>query len=135
MRFLLVLALVTAMSPARAEGPEEPRRAPDVPRVSKKWGWAFGGAAVGCLVLGSVLGGIAYSRSGEQEGNPANPMLYTPGLQQRGTEGAAMAGAGYGFIGVGVALAIVDAVIWYEALRKPQVKKVASRFSAAGVRF
>jgi hypothetical protein len=132
-----------AAQPAPAQPAPEAAVAPTagdkdvtVTRPSKKWGWAFGGAAVGCLLVGSILGGVAYGRSGEQEGNPASPMPYTEGLQQRGSEGQAIAGAGYAFLGVGAALAIVDAVIWYEILRKPQVKKVAAaRFSAAGVRF
>jgi hypothetical protein len=97
-----------------------------IPRPHKKWGFIFGGAAVGALVLGGALGGAALSRANEQSGNPANPPLYTRDLKQRAEEGKNLAASAYVFFGVGAALAIVDAVIWFEALRKPQVRKPSS---------
>jgi hypothetical protein len=162
MRTLTVLLLIGSLSsPALADGPDEPKQtaqpapapapAPAVvaPASSsssttevvknppKVWAWAFGGAAIGSIILGGALGGAALARSNEQEGNPANPPLYTKQLQKNANEGEALATAGYVFIGVGAALAVVDAVIWYECYRKPRknVKSAAAQVFATGVRF
>ena len=107
-----------------------------IPNPSKKWGWAFGGVAVGTLAIGIGLGGAAAARGAEQEGNAANPVVYTEALKKRGTEGATMADAGYAFIGIGLVTAVIDAVIWYECLRKPRTRtRVAQRLAPSGVRF
>jgi hypothetical protein len=108
-----------------------------VPRPSKKWPIAFGGAAVGVLIIGGALGGAALARANEQNGDAKAPPLYTQDLHDRGEQGKTMAVASYAFLGIGAALALVDAVLWYEALRKPQLKKPATAASLgpAGVRF
>jgi hypothetical protein len=131
----LVMGLVLAVGGiARAEAPPpdpqlQPATAPAAaalhseevtPNPPKKWGWAFGGVAVGSFILGGALGGAALARSNEQAGNPMMPELYTDAVRKRGEQGSELAAAGYTFIGLGVVAAVVDAVIWFEVLRKPR---------------
>jgi hypothetical protein len=109
-----------------------------IPNPSKKWGLAFAGAAAGAFVIGGILGGVALSRSDEQSGNPSNPPIYTKDLQDRGREGETLAKTSYAFFAIGGILAIVDAVMWYEALRAPRVVRrpaVATTITPQGVRF
>jgi len=111
------------------------------PNPPKKYAIIFGGAAGTCLLLGGILGGVAMARASEQSGDASNPPVYTKDLQSRAGEGQSMANAAYAFFGLGAALAIVDAVLWFETLRKPKVIKrtIASstgpRFFPLGVRF
>ncbi|MFI5288670.1 MAG: hypothetical protein ACHQ17_03435 [Polyangia bacterium] len=147
MKSVLPLLLVAALmiGTARADGTAAPASgAPDVqtlPKPPKVYGWAFGGAAAGCFVLAGVLGGIAVADASAQNGNVQMPPVYTSGLQKRAGQGQALADAAYAFIGVGAALAVVDAVIWFEILRKPRSagttagEKAAALFSPQGVRF
>jgi hypothetical protein len=93
---------------------------PNPPRV---YGYAFGGAALGSLALSAILGGVALSKSSEQEGNPSNPPLYTRDLRDSADQGRALADTSYVFLGLGIALAVTDAVLWYEIFRKPRVIK------------
>jgi hypothetical protein len=164
--------LVTALAaPARADGPDEPKQtepqaqpqqaappspAPSIdlnasgqkvieetlPKPKALYGWAFGGIAVGTLVLGVALDGAASARAKEQNGDPNNPPIYSQHLHDRGVAGKQMATAGYVFLGVGALATLIDAVLWFEVLRKPQVVKrtVSTRprsiaFSTAGVTF
>jgi hypothetical protein len=138
----LVLALFCTISTARAQEPApSPAAAPveeTVPRPAPKWGWAFAGATVGAFVIGAGLGGAALARASEQNGNPASPAYYTQDLANRANEGKTLANTAYAFFGIGAALAVVDAIIWFEVLRKPQVKRresAALRLTPAGVRF
>ncbi len=106
-----------------------PKLAPDgtvdeiIPNPPKKYAFAFGGAALGCLLIGGILGGVALQRSNEQSGNVAMPPLYTHDLQQRGTLGTNLATSSYVFFAAGAALAVTDIVLWYETFRKPRVVK------------
>ena len=119
-----------------------------LPNPPKIYGWAFGGAALGSWLIGGILTGVASARSSEQEGNVNNPPLYTKGLQDRAAEGKTLATTGYVFIGLGAALTVVDAVLWFEILRKPRTtqksaardaarffSKAAAVLSPAGVQF
>jgi hypothetical protein len=125
----LVMGLVLALGGnAHADTPApdpvlQPAIVETVPNPSKKWGWAFGGVAVGSFILGGALGGAALARSNEQAGNPMMPELYTDAVRRRGEQGNDLASAGYTFIGLGVVAAVVDAVIWFEVLRKPRVRR------------
>jgi hypothetical protein len=96
-----------------------------------------GAAAGGLFVIGGALGGAALSRASEQTGNAANPQPYTQALADRGAEGQSLAIAAYVFFAAGAAVAIADAVLWVETLRKPRVIKrsVADRLIPLGVRF
>lgn len=136
----LFLALGLTTSVARADDANAPAgQVQTLPRPSKTYGFAFGGAALGCFALAGVFGGIAVVDANAQNGNVAMPPVYTEGLQKRAGQGQALASAAYAFIGIGAALAVIDAVVWFETLRKPreigQVSKVAAIFSPAGVRF
>lgn len=91
---------------------------PNPPRV---YGYGFGGAALGSLALGAILGGVALSKSNEQEGNPSSPTVYTRDLRDAGDQGRSLAVGSYVFLGVGIALAVTDVVLWYEIFRKPRV--------------
>jgi hypothetical protein len=147
MRSVLPLLLVAALmiGTARADGSAPATNSPPdtqtLPKPPKVYGWAFGGAAAGCFVLAGVLGGIAVADANAQNGNVQMPPVYTSGLQKRAGQGQALADSAYAFIGVGAALAVVDAVIWFEILRKPHaagttaVEKAAALFSPQGVRF
>jgi hypothetical protein len=108
-----------------------------IPRPSRKWPLAFAGAAIGALIVGVALDGAALARANEQNGNAAAPPLYTQDLHDRGEQGKTMAAVGYAFLGIGAGLALVDAVLWYEALRKPQQKKApaAAWLGPTGVAF
>jgi hypothetical protein len=138
------------LRPVWAQSPDEPRKsqpaAPTaastdeeiIPNPPKSRAIIIGGVAAGFLLLGGILGGVAKSRADEQTGNAANPQLYTPDLQSRAGEGNTLATTGYIFLAVGGALAIVDAVLWVETLRKPRTvprSKMANIFTPAGVRF
>jgi hypothetical protein len=96
-----------------------------------------GAAAGGLFVIGGALGGAALSRASEQTGNAANPQPYTQALADRGAEGQSLAIAAYFFFAAGAAVAIADAVLWVETLRKPRTIKrsVAVRWIPGGVRF
>lgn len=142
MRSLIALVLIAALAapawaddaaPSGAAAPVQQNVAPP-PKV---YGWAFGGAAAGCLVLGAVLGGVALADSNAQNGNAANPPVYTHSLQKQGSQGAALATSAYVFFGVGAALAVIDGVIWFETLRHRHgaLEKVAAALSPEGVRF
>jgi hypothetical protein len=108
-----------------------------IPNPPKKYAIAVGGAALGLWVVGGILGGIALGKSNAQEGNPADPPVYTSGLADEAKTGASLATASYVFFGLAAAATIVDAVLWYEALRKPRtIKKAAHlQLTPAGVRF
>ncbi|HZS35307.1 MAG TPA: hypothetical protein VFF06_00695 [Polyangia bacterium] len=108
------------------------------PNPPKKLAFIFLGATGGCFLLGAIMGGVATARASEQSGDPTNPPLYTSDLQAHAGEGKALAIAAYTFFALGGALAIVDAVLWFEVLRKPKVIKrtvATSRFFPLGVRF
>jgi type IV secretory pathway VirB10-like protein len=128
-----------APAPVVVAAPTGKREIEEVePNPPKKLAFIFLGAAGGTFLLGAILGGVAFSRAGEQTGDPANPPLYTPDLQSHAGEGRALAIAAYTFFALGSALAIIDAVLWFEALRKPRVIKrtvATSRFFPLGVRF
>jgi hypothetical protein len=94
-----------------------------IPNPPKVYGWAFGGAAVGALLIGSILGGVAHAYANEQEGSVSHPPLYTNNLRDRGKTGAATAATGYAFLAIGGALAVTDVVLWYEIFRKPRTVK------------
>ncbi len=105
---------------------------------SKKWGFAFLGIAAGSFLITAATGGAALAESSKQEGNPANPGNYTHDLAASAQSGKDLATVSYVFIGFGATMAIIDAVIWYECLRKPRsIKKnlASSMLSPAGVRF
>ena len=110
--------VVVVVAPAPA-----PEAKVDFPRPSYKLCIAMGGAAVGALIIGGVLGGVAKSREDEQNGSVASPTLYTAELQDRGKQGSTIAIAGYVFIGIGAALAVADVVLWIERLRPVPRKK------------
>ncbi len=125
----LCLCLSIALSSVAAQADEGAKKDTEevLPNPSKKWGWGFLGAAVPLLVVGIGVGAAATARAGEQNGSAANPPLYTKDLAAHGREGETLAITAYCFLGLGAALAIVDAIIWYEVLRKPRkVKKSAS---------
>jgi hypothetical protein len=103
-----------------------------IPNPPKVYALAVGGAAVGSLALSAILGGVALSRSSEQEGNTSSPPLYTRDLRDSGDQGRAMATTSYVFLGVGVALAITDVVLWYETYRKPRVIRRTAEGNLAG---
>jgi hypothetical protein len=111
-----------------------------IPNPSKKWGLAFAGATAGVLIIGAALGGVALSRQDEQNGNASSPPLYTKDLQDRGNQADAIAKSSYAFFTLGAILGVVDAVLWFEALRKPRTMKrpagsVASTLSPSGLKF
>jgi hypothetical protein len=111
-------AATASAAPAEAAAVEEV--IPNPPRV---YGFAFGGAALGSLALSAILGGVALSRSGEQNGDVSNPPVYTQNLRDSGDQGRALANTSYVFLGLGIALAVTDVVMWYEIFRKPRVVK------------
>jgi hypothetical protein len=92
----------------------------------KVYALGFGGAALGALAIGTILGGIALSRSHEQEGNTSMPPLYTHDLNNRASQGSSLATSSYVFFAAGAALAVTDIVLWYETYRKPRVMKRTS---------
>jgi hypothetical protein len=124
-------------APAPVAAPAAPDEMVTIPNPPKRYALAFAGAAAGCFVLGGILGGVALSREDEQNGNPANPPLYTRDLQDRGSAGKSMATSAYVFFGLGAALAVVDVVLWIETFRKPRSVKrsLAASLTPAGVRF
>jgi hypothetical protein len=91
---------------------------PNPPRV---YGYAFGGAALGTLAIGAIMGGVAWSKSNAQEGDASNPQLYTKDFQDDAATGKNLASASYAFLAVGAALAVTDIVLWFEIFRKPRV--------------
>jgi len=97
-----------------------PKSSHNPPRV---YGFAFGGAALGSLALGAILGVWLSARAGNQEGNASAPPLYTRDLRDEAGQGRALATSAYVFLGVGIALAVTDVVLWYEIYRKPRVIK------------
>jgi hypothetical protein len=107
-----------------------------LPNPPKKWAIAFGGAALGMWLLAAATGGGALGLSHAQEGDPANPPVYTAALADDAKSGAALASTAYAFMGIAAALTVVDAVLWFETLRKPRVLKKASiELLPGGVRF
>jgi|GEM_PF-4597932 len=121
----LVLSSVAARADEKAAGKKDNEEV--MPNPSKKWGYGFLGAAIPLLVVGIGVGAAAAARASEQNGDPSNPQLYTRDLAARGKEGETLAITAYCFLGLGAALALVDAIIWFEVLRKPRtVKKTAA---------
>jgi uncharacterized membrane protein len=115
-----------------------------VPNPPKSRAIIIGSVAGGCFLLGAVLGGVAFARAQEQSGDATNPQLYTAELAAKAGEGKALAISAYVFFAVGGALAIADAILWVETLRKPRtIKRTATRprsialqlLSSDGVRF
>jgi hypothetical protein len=96
----------------------------EFPRPGKALTFGLAGGAAACLLTGIIVGAIAKSRSNEQDGDPANPPLYTPALQDRGKTGESMATGAYVMLGIGGALAVADVVLFIERYRshrrKPQ---------------
>ena len=135
----LCLSIVLSSVAARADEGAKKDSEEVLANPSKKWGYGFLGAAVPLLVVGIGVGAAATARAGEQTGSVTNPPLYTKDLADRGREGQTLALTAYCFLGIGAALALVDAIIWFEVLRKPRkVKKSASLSispSGFGVRF
>jgi hypothetical protein len=122
---LLFSVAARAADPAPAGAPpgDANNKEEVIPRPARKWGWAFGAAALGTLALGGVLGGVALARADEQGGNPSAPTYYTQALLDRGNQGKALADSAYAFFALGAALAVVDVVLWIEILRKPTVRR------------
>jgi hypothetical protein len=132
-------ATVVPAEPTPASAPSDEEV---LPNPSKTWGWIFGGAALASWLVAAGTGGAALGKSSAQEGSVANPKVYTQNDKNDGNTGNTLATVAYVFMGVGAALTIVDAVIWYECLRKPRTIKrntapAAARieWSPAGVRF
>ena len=128
--------------PAPAVAPAAPSDEEALPNPSKMWGWAFGAAALGSWVVAAGTGGAALVKSSAQEGSVSSPKVYTQHDKSDGDTGQTLATVAYVFIGIGAALTVVDAVIWYECLRKPRTIKrntapAAARieWTPAGVRF
>jgi hypothetical protein len=108
------------------------------PNPSKKYGFAFLGAAGGAFVLAIATGAAALAKSAEQEGNTGSPAIYTQDLKDSAAAGKSLADASYAFTIVGAVLAVVDGVIWFEVLRKPKVVKKSTasiELTPMGVRF
>src|SRR5688572_26035336 len=98
-------------SPPASPSPS-PIEAEAVPRPSRALCIGLGVAAGALLVTGAVLGGLARSRSNEQEGDPANPPVYDAQLQSRGRDGESMGTAAYVLFGLGGAAAVADLILW-----------------------
>jgi hypothetical protein len=140
-----VLALLLVIGLLHLEGRAWAQEAPPptneageeiIPNPSKKWAIGFGGAALGLWLLAAATGGGALALSNSQQGNPANPPVYTAGLADDAKTGASLATTAYICMGLAAALTVVDAVLWYETLRKPRtLKKASIELTPAGVRF
>jgi hypothetical protein len=119
MRSHLVLAVVLPLlaSPARAE-PTPPAVTEQAgPPPSKKLTLGLGLGAIGVFAVGGALGGTALSLSGEQQGNPMSPPVYTQALSDRARLGNNLAIGAYACYGAGAALALVDVVMLIELAR------------------
>ena len=134
-------APVAAPAAAPAPAPSTPAMDPGdevIPNPPKIWALSFGGAAVGCLLIGGILGGVALSRAGEQEGNVHSPSFYNQALKDNADQGGTLATTSYVVFALGAALAITDVVLWFETYRTPRRihrSMAATTFSPAGVQF
>jgi hypothetical protein len=153
MRTVLALCLCFSLAGVgRAQNPAPAPAAPaaateseevELPNPPKVWALSFGGAALGLWALAAATGGAALALSHAQEGDPTMPQPYTQDLADQASAGKSLAIASYVFIGLASVTTIVDAVLWYECLRKPRTmkdlttpKKTARvRFTGAGVTF
>jgi hypothetical protein len=133
-----------APAPAPAPAPVVAAPAPAVgedealPNPSKLWGWGFGAGAAAAWLVALGTGVAAMGKSNAQEGSVTSPKVYTSSDRDAGNLGQTLATTAYVFMGVGAALTIIDAVIWYECLRKPRtIKRTAAKleWTPAGVRF
>jgi hypothetical protein len=137
MRSVLAFFLIVALAGAARAQQTNELGEEIIPNPPKKYAIAVGGGALGLWIIGAALGGAALAKSNAQEGNTAMPPVYTPGLADDAKTGASLATASYVFFGLAAAATIVDAVLWYETLRKPRtIKKAAQlQLTPAGVRF
>jgi len=126
MRSLLILAVLLPLTPPSLRAESTPPAVTEQagPPPSKKLALGLGLGAIGVFAVGGALGGTALSLAGEQEGNPANPPVYTQALSDHARLGNNLAIGAYACYGAGAALALVDVVMLIELARHPRGKKL-----------
>lgn len=126
MRSLLCLVVLLPLAPAPLRAETTPPAVTEQagPPPSKKLALGLGAGAVALFAVGGGLGGTALAVSSEQEGNPANPPVYTQQLSDRARLGGNLAIGAYACYGAGAALVLVDVVMLIEMARHPRGKKL-----------
>jgi hypothetical protein len=124
MRSLLALAVLLPLAAAPAHAENAPAVTEEAgPPPAKKLALGLGLGALGVFAVGGALGGTALSLQGEQQGNAANPPVYTQTLSDHARLGNNLAIGAYACYGAGAALALVDVVVLIEMARHPHGKR------------